>query len=337
MASFRNNTNADWLLDPLSPHLAAVYTLIACLAVLGNGMVITVILLRRQVFCSFTNRLILHQSIIDCLAGVMFFLHLVVINAKHISVSIEDTLKDQLVCRFLYSGFALWWVNVTSTYNLVMISLERFMATCHPVKHRNTWSAAKLKFAVGIAWATGFIYSAHFVFIAEPHQGHCRPTELVTSLKIFEASAVITIEYLVPMTILIYTYSQIIITLTKKSANPMNGPRNVMNKAKKNVLVTTLLIGVLFTVFWTPSEILYICQLFSGDWDILFYSLITSLLACNMLVNPIIYCFKYDHFRSELRNLVIGRCRRNRVEDGDAIPAPAAARRMNTNEAVISL
>ena len=39
----------------------AVNTIIACLAVLGNSLVITVMLLRRRVFSSFTNRLILHS------------------------------------------------------------------------------------------------------------------------------------------------------------------------------------------------------------------------------------------------------------------------------------
>ncbi|XP_038068965.1 trace amine-associated receptor 2-like [Patiria miniata] len=314
MANVGNGTKDDWKLTLLSPVLAAVYTIIACLAVLGNGMVITVMLLRRRVFSSFTNRLILHQSVIDSLAGVLYFLQRAVINTHEMSVSTEGTLKDQLICRLLLQDFAPLIVSVTSTYNLVMISVERFMATCHPVRHRNTWTKAKLKFAVGIPWCIGFIYSSHFMFVAEAHQGRCRPTDMVRGLKIVQGSVVIGIEYLVPITILIYTYSRIIITLTKKSANPRNAPRNVINKAKKNVLVTMLLIGSLFVVCWTPPIVLYIYEQFSEEGLMLQYS-ITILLACNAFVNPIIYCFKYEHFRSELRNLVIGRCRRNQVHD----------------------
>ena len=51
---------------------------IVCLTLLGNGTVIIVMVARRRQFSSFTNRLILHQSIIDALAGLVFFLHRIV-------------------------------------------------------------------------------------------------------------------------------------------------------------------------------------------------------------------------------------------------------------------
>ncbi|XP_038069078.1 neuromedin-U receptor 2-like [Patiria miniata] len=249
--SLGNETNDVWIEKAHGP-LDAVYTIIACLAVLGNGLVITVMLLRRRVFNSFTNRLILHQSFIDSIAGVMFFLHHVVIKAKQISVSFEGSMTDQLSCRLIFSEFLLWGLYVASTYNLVMISLERFMATCHPVKHRNSLSVAKLKFAIGIAWGTGFIYSSHLILMLEPREGRCQFIDMETVLIVFLASLVLIVESLVPITILTYAYSRILIKLTKKSTNPPNGPRNVMNKAKKNVLVTTMLIGIMFVVCWTP-------------------------------------------------------------------------------------
>ncbi|XP_038069079.1 neuropeptide receptor 22-like [Patiria miniata] len=319
MAQLGNSTIEDWTLNPPTHLKDAVNTIIACLAVLVNGMVITVMLLRRRVFSSFTNRLILHQSFIDSIAGVIFFLHLVVIKTKQISVSVEGSMTDQFFCRLVYSDVMLWCVNITSTYNLVMISLERFMATCHPVKHRNSSSAAKLKFAVGIAWAIGFIFGLHIIFMFEPRQGYCQFIEMETALKVFEATMVVVIECLMPFTILIYTYSRIIITLTKKSA-PMNGPQNAVNKAKRNILVTTMLIGIMFAVCWTPLEVLFIYEQFSGDWSTPLYDPFTTLVACNMFVNPIIYFFKYNHFRSELRQLIQKLLRRNRVGDGNGNP-----------------
>ncbi|XP_038069057.1 allatostatin-A receptor-like [Patiria miniata] len=328
---FDNSTQDDWTPNLLSPQLAAVYTLIACLAVLGNGMVITVMLLRRRVFSSFTNRLILHQSVIDCVAGVVFFLWRVVLQVIEKPMSFESNIYAQLMCRFINFDLFVWCMNVTSTYNLVIISLERFMATCHPVKHRNTCSSVKLKYAIGTAWAIGCIYSSHFAFLFEINEGYCQLTELETGLRVFQFSAEFTIEYLVPITILVCTYGRIIFTLTKKSANPMIGARNTTNKAKKNVLVTTILIGLMFVLCWTPIELLFLYSQLTGDWNTSLYDPFTSLVACNMLVNPVIYCFKYEKFRSELRKLVLKRCRRNRVEDGNTISMSAASSRMNAN------
>ncbi|XP_038068950.1 galanin receptor type 1-like [Patiria miniata] len=310
----------------------AVNTIIACLAVLGNGLVITVMLLRRRVFSSFTNRLILHQSIIDTIAGVLFFIHHVVIKTRTLTASMEGNVSDQILCRFLVSDFALWWVNVTSTYNLVVISLERFMATCHPVKHRNTWSAAKLKFAVASAWGVGLVYNSHYVFAFEARQGYCELIEMSSGVKALYHTAVLAVGYFVPITILIYTYSRILIMLRKKTLNQQaNGPRIVMTKAKKNILVTTMLIGVMFVVCWTPIEVLYIYQRFTVYWSTPLYYPFTSVLACNMFVNPIIYCFKYEHFRSELRQLIIKRCRRNRVNNVEVMSIAVAALRMDTH------
>ncbi|XP_038068951.1 substance-K receptor-like [Patiria miniata] len=322
-----NDTSEDWKAYPSIPLQDAVSTIIACLAVLGNGMVITVMLLRRRVFSSFTNRLILHQSIIDGTEGVLLFIHHVVIKTQTLSVSIEGNINDQLLCRFLVTDFVLWWVNVTSTYNFVVISLERFMATCHPVKHRNTWSAAKLKFAVASAWGVGLVYNLHFAFVFEARQGYCELMEMSSGIKALYHTIVLAIEYLVPITILIYTYSRILIMLKRKTANQqVNGPRNAMTKAKKNILVTTVLIGIMFVVCWTPTEVSFISrQLFRDDWGARFYYPFTSLLACNTFVNPIIYCLKYEHFRSELRKLILKRCPRNRVNDGEVVSIAGAA------------
>ncbi|XP_038069069.1 cholecystokinin receptor type A-like [Patiria miniata] len=231
---FGNGTNYERFPKPvISPLLDAVNTIIACLAVLGNGMVITVMLLRRRVFSSFTNRLILHQSIIDAIAVIMFFLHHVVIKSPHVSVSMKENINDHLVCRFVYSDFALWCVNVTSTYNHVVISLERFMATCYPVKHRNTLTKTKFKIVVPAVWIVGIIDNVPLLFVNEPHLGCCQMASLQSGWLYVLYTFPITVEYLVPVTVMIFTYTRILIMLTKKLADPGNAALNVINKAKK--------------------------------------------------------------------------------------------------------
>ena len=306
--------------ESLSPVHYAVNTIIACLAVLGNGMVITVMLLRRRVFSSFTNRLILHQSIIDCITGVVFFGQKVLRGPTTI-VSVEDTFYDHFVCRVVASDLFLWLMNATSTYNLVIISLERFMATCYPVKHRNSFSKSKLKIAVVIPWVTGLLYASHLLFLFEARLGECRPIFMEPGVRAIFSSAVVVTEYFAPITVLIYTYTRILIVLTKKLVNPVNGQQNTMSKAKKNVLVTTLLIAIMFVVCWTPIEAQFIYSTASNTPGMLsiLYAPFTALVACNMFVNPIIYCFKYEKFRSQLKYLVLKRFRRNRVWNEEVI------------------
>ncbi|XP_038066381.1 galanin receptor 2b-like [Patiria miniata] len=245
-----NGTNDAWFPEPrpLRRLLDAVNTILACLAVLGNGMVITVMLLRRRVFSSFTNRLILHQSIIDSIAGILFFFLHVVINTQRISVSMERSINDQLVCRLMYSDFALWCVCVTSTYNHVIISVERFMAICYPVKHRNTWTKSKLKIVVTTAWIVGCIDGVPVLFFTEPHQGHCQMVNLKSGWDYFVYTVPFAIQYLVPITVITFSYTRILIMLTKKCVNPVNGAPNVISKAKNNLISTTLIISIMFVL-----------------------------------------------------------------------------------------
>ncbi|XP_022087616.1 substance-K receptor-like [Acanthaster planci] len=293
--------------------LDAINTIIACLAVLGNSMVISVMLLRPRVFSSFTNRLLLHQSVIDAVAGLLFLLFTVV-REFPVVVSREGNEYDQLVCRVVHSAFLLWSVNVTSTYNLVIISLERFMATCYPVRHRNTWSRAKLKFALAASWLIGFLYGSHLLFIFEPRQGECQPVAMGVGLQVLFGAVVVGIEYLIPMSIMVYTYSRILTSLSMRPGNPVSGQPNSLSRAKRNVLVTVLLAAVMFAVCWIPSELTYLNAVFFGDtFGEQVYEASTGVLACNMFVNPVIYCFMYERFRVQLRGLIMRRFRGNRV------------------------
>ena len=131
----------------------------------------------RNHILSFANRLILHQSIIDALAGLVFFFHRIV-KSPNLNVSEENSFLDHLVCRCFSRDWLLWWVYVTSTYNLVFISLERFLATCYPVKHRNMLNGRKLKIAIGTAWAIGFASASPTLLLMEPSGGHCQPVAL---------------------------------------------------------------------------------------------------------------------------------------------------------------
>ena len=155
--------------------LTAINVVIACSAILGNGMVIFVMTVRRKQFSSFTNRLIRHQSIIDFVSGVLFLTLKICINHS-LFENVNKNWRGELLCRFIYSGYFVWASNVASTYNLVMISLERFMATCYPVKHRNHCSFFRIKISMCATWIIGFIEA--IVFIVMNHvndQGRCSP------------------------------------------------------------------------------------------------------------------------------------------------------------------
>ena len=86
-------------------------------------------------------------------------------------------------------------------------------------------------------------------------------------------------------------------------------------------MITTLLIGIAFVLCWTPSKVHFIIKfVVKNNWGDSLYKGFNGLVACNLFINPIIYCFKYDHFRSQLKDTILKMCRNNQVRNEQPIP-----------------
>ncbi|XP_038070495.1 delta-type opioid receptor-like [Patiria miniata] len=309
-----NSTKEDGHGSEFGSLITTLTVITSFLSLLGNGTVITVMLARRRVFSSFTNRLILHQSTIDAINGLMFLL-LRIVKSLNLVVSKENNFYDQLVCRVLASDVLLWCGYVTSTYNLVLISLERFMAICYPVKHRKMVNKHKLKIVIGVLWAISFVYNLPLLFLNAPSEGRCQITAAELNSQFLLGVVAFLIEYLAPLSIIVFVYGAIFIKLKTRR----DDSHNFRNQAKKNVLVTLLMISVLFVVCWTPVECGTV-MLFSRDFDDdvpVVMAAMSLLISFNMIVNPIVYCFMYKQFRDQLKDVVLKRLRRNQVQSDE--------------------
>ncbi|XP_071788465.1 adenosine receptor A2a-like [Asterias amurensis] len=290
-----------------SDLLTAINVAIAISAILGNGMVIVVMTVRRRQFSSFTNRLICHQSVIDLVAGVLFAL-LKIVRPPSLTLDVDANLLGQLYCRFIQSDCLLWGINVTSTYNLVLITLERFLATCYPIKHRNYCSLLRVKKSMCSAWLIGFTYGFHNTLLNYFNQGVCEKSHLGTAAQVGVFILALSTEYLIPVFLMSFCYIRILITLRRRLAGPRQHLRGVMSRAKRNVIESMFLAVVMFVVCWTPAEGLYLTYLATNRASAPLVNIAFSgLLTCNMCVNPIIYCFKYQQFRGQFRELLTRR------------------------------
>ncbi|XP_071788446.1 galanin receptor 2b-like [Asterias amurensis] len=284
-------------------YLATAFNVaIGCSAILGNSLVIFVMTVRRKQFSSSTNRLIRHQSIIDFVSGLVFLL-MTGIKQTSLLENVERNFVGVFLCRFIHSNFFVWGLGVTSTYNLVVISLERFLATCYPVKHRNYCSFFKIKVSMCVAWIIGFTHAISYVFIFTAKQSKCQfdPYFLVhTKLPLFCSE--VLVEFSIPIVLISFSYTRILLLLRHKlSDGTVNQQADgVLSKAKRNVIVTMLIAGIMFFICWTPLEMMRFLVILgiTREPNELTRTILTGLVMCNMSVNPVVYCFKYQHFRT---------------------------------------
>jgi len=80
------------------------------------------------------NVLIVNQSVIDFCAALLAILMAVVeVDGNHMSPSSN---WDQFVCHYWLSRISLWIFLLTSTYGIVLITLERYAAVIYPIWYK---------------------------------------------------------------------------------------------------------------------------------------------------------------------------------------------------------
>lgn len=81
-----------------------------------------------------TNILIVNQSIIDMLASIMMILTAATDYLN--TLTYTDSIRDQFICRFWLSRYPLWGLMVSSTYSIMALSVERYIAIVYPIFYK---------------------------------------------------------------------------------------------------------------------------------------------------------------------------------------------------------
>ena len=289
--------------------LSIVYGIIGCLGILGNSLVCTIFLMRRKVFSSTTNLLILNQSTIDLVDSVLYL----ILRFGPQVTDQNDDIWGELACRIWFSEYIIWSLFVTSTVNLLFVSVERYFAICHAVKHRKLFTTRRANIGRVVVWIIGFSYQLYWAILHTFDGGFCYPVWPGEITQRLGGVFFFTCEYLMPLIIMSFSYANIVIMLRKKSKRD-NKEVNTFQRAKRNVTITLCVVFLSYTVCWTPTEIAYLMYNLGGKYDFesTVHRVFTALVLGNMCVNPVIYIFKYERFQVELKRIF---CKKNRVAD----------------------
>jgi hypothetical protein len=218
----------------------------------------------------------------------------------------------------------MWSLFIASTLNLVFLALERYVATCHPVKHRKLFSARVPKIGIPCVWLGGFTYQTYWiavqVFDADDDYT-CYPTWGSKGVQIFMGIFLFTCEYVLPLSIMTFSYVSIIMMLRRRTANERKTSVSAFQKAKKNVTITLCLVFISYVVCWTPTEFSYLLYNmgYPYDFNSTTHDVVVVVVLCNMIVNPIIYTFKYQHFQKQFLKVFCACCLKKRVGDSNIV------------------
>ena len=299
-------------------HMRIIYLIIGVLGMGGNALVALVILQTRSMRRTFPNMFIVHQSLLDFTASFLIIATTFISDINWV----KTNLGKELFCRLWLTNLPLWGIFVSSTYNLVGLTYERYFAIVRPLRHSRTFTRPRIYVSFALAWLVGLGFNAAYMIPSSEMQGEECTVFTVWPSETWQKTTgiiIVVLQYFVPLVLIVYAYGRIAYTLKKAGQshhrNEAGGKRQEssasanredrLNRARKNVIKTLALVGVAFVFCWSWNQIYYIMYYlgFEVDFNSTFYHFTVVAVFCNCCLNPIIYSLKYDQFQRALKQV----------------------------------
>ncbi|XP_031156081.1 trace amine-associated receptor 13c-like [Sander lucioperca] len=298
------NTSCRKPLSPWPETVTIVLYSISPITVALNLLIIISISHFRQLHTP-TNFLLLSLAVSDFLVGLLLM-----------PVEILRTTScwyfGDLVCS-MYPFIGII-ITVASVVDIVLISVDRYVAICDPLHYTTKVTGRRVKIVVCLCWLCSFFYC--FIFVNHDtiydigRSNSCYGECVMYSNYIPEVVDLVLI-FIVPVTVIVALYLRIF-AVAVSQARAMRShitavtlQLSVTPKAKKSELKAARNLGVLVVVFlmcFCP----YYCFFFAGDnlLSALSASFVIYLYYFNSCLNPVMYALFYPWFRKSVKLIV---------------------------------
>ena len=293
-----------------------LFGLLVFLGVVGNGMVILVILLRRKMRTT-VNLLLLNLACSD----LLFVLLCIPFQIYHFAA--DNWLIGDVACKLFQ--FMIYVTMYVTVYTLVMIALLRFctiVCTSNTIRLRTKRNVCML---IGSLWGVMMVSNINIllnyrvktfpIVSQEPPYHYCGMENTEVGRKIFVSFFILT--YIVPVSIICTFYILILrylhrnrsasLRLSTRSTNSMSRERS------SHVTRILIVVVIVFALCWLPLHLhLLVAYFLSPEFNQtqqVFRVIFHFLAYSNSCTNPFIYNYVSKDFRRSFRELWL--CRRD--------------------------
>ncbi|XP_027847242.1 tachykinin-like peptides receptor 86C isoform X2 [Aphis gossypii] len=276
-----------------------------------------------------------------------------VTNCYMVSLSISDLFMASLNClpNFIYmlnsdwafglelcmvSNFVAYWTVASSVFTLVAITLNRYMAIVHPLRHRR--SKTRTQTVLVLIWLISVFLAMPCILYSDIKTKRYMNGELRRACYILWPDGrypnskteyiynilFLCVTYIIPLTVMAVCYTIMGRELWGSKTIGQMTQRHVESiKSKRKVVRMFAVVVTIFLICWLPyhSYFVYayhnksiVVKTYVQDLFLSFYWLAMS----NSMVNPIIYYWMNPRFRAYFK-LIICYCGGLRNPDKDSI------------------
>ncbi|XP_017567910.1 delta-type opioid receptor-like [Pygocentrus nattereri] len=281
-------------LSPLSPAITAVYSVVFVVGLVGNCLVMFVII-RYTKMKTATNIYIFNLALADALVTTTM-------PFQSTDYLLNTWPFGEIVCKVFIS---IDYYNMfTSIFTLTMMSVDRYVAVCHPVKALDFRTPLMAKcINVGI-WVLSSAAGVPAMVLGGT-QTNNGTTECAlqfpdpyeywdTLMKI----CVFVFAFIVPVLIISVCYSLMLLRL--RSVRLLSGSRE-KDRNLRRITRLVLVVVAAFIICWTPIHIFILLKAIVAIPEtttvMAAYFLCVALGYTNSSLNPILYAFLDENFK----------------------------------------
>ncbi|XP_026150744.1 trace amine-associated receptor 13c-like [Mastacembelus armatus] len=284
-----------------------LYILLSCisfLTVVLNLLVIISISHFRQLHTT-TNLLLLSLAVSDFLVGVLLM-------PVRILLIKGCWFLGSLICGLFY--YASFILTTASVGNMVLISVDRYVAICDPLSYPTKVTQKRVKVCVCLSWACSVLYNGVILndFLKNPDKYNSCYGECVSIVSSTTGAVDVMVTFVGPITVIIVLYMRVFLVAVSQARAmrshiaAVTAPGSVSVTTKKSERKAAKTLGVVVMVF-----LMCFCPYFSPSLtgqdtssSATFSVFGVWLLYCNSCVNPMIYAFFYPWFRKSIKLII---------------------------------
>ena len=290
--------------------ITAAFCFLVIADLVGNSLVCAVVL-RNRVMRTPMNYLLVNLAAADMTVAVF-------IAVRYIFTLIFAHPKGRagdVVCQVI-TGEAFVWVGaLASTFSLVCIALERYLAIKFPYDDRKRVTTTKLKRIVVLSWVLAVSWNMPLFIYAryDPISEFCLFQWPAANFAQVHSPLGAIVYGVLPITIMIYLYSKLVYKLWFRPTTMSTiAQRNKLLYCKKSArLVVT--VSVVYSICWIPNLVVYVFSSFSTQQ---LYSAVHTtsivLVTLNSAINPMLYSWQSNRFRKHMVALLPFPCKHQR-------------------------
>ena len=300
-----------------SPHGIAFYfqcaiLIIGVVGTAANGLILYALVVSNQ---HKKHPLIVNQNILDlCSSFAMILSSLMQICDIYLTGPF-----GKFVCIVLLADVLIWFANSGAVINLALVTIERYLKVVH-----STWSQNKLRkwmiySAMPIPWVFGLMEA--IVFVASRYPGttlidglcYTRATFANNAARIIYIIWSLSVYYFIIILIFGFCYWRILLVV-RRQARVMAGHRAAgssagqaqLNQIQTNVIKTMILVCVLYTLLWLPTNVAFIlvyAHPYPLPLERMYYTTVFMGYSY-MSINPFIYAIKFNPVKQVLLRMI---------------------------------